>query len=199
MKLSFRQLNNSDRKSVQDFADFLSLCYRHRYRKGETFLPDHQDEETTRRRIADAEVWVAEQDGRIIASFSIVFPEKAVGSWWYRLPGVSEVNQIAIHPDHQGWGGYFRILMEAAEKRALELGVCELAGKIPSQQQRLLQVYMRRGYRIVDCRWPTGRGYGSVIFSKTIQGNPLMCSPLRRFRRKFKYFRRYVKYGVLKG
>ena len=77
-KLSFRQLDNSGKRYIREFSDFLTLCYKDRARKGNTYLPDFQDEETTRRRIADAEMWVAEQDGRIIASFLIVLSQNPV-------------------------------------------------------------------------------------------------------------------------
>jgi GNAT superfamily N-acetyltransferase len=196
--LIFRLIDSSDLDSIRLFSDFLSICYKDRFFKGITCLPYHQDTKTTCRRIQGAEVWISEKNGRIIASFSIVLPSKTAGSWWYRKPNVSEINQIAIHPDYQG-KGYFQFILDSAEKRAMELGIHELAGSVLSQRKWLIKAYLHRGYRIVDYKWKTGYNYGSVIVSKTIQGRTLKSGFLRRFGRRLKYFRRYVKYGILKG
>jgi GNAT superfamily N-acetyltransferase len=194
-KFPIRLLNNSDDNDVGRFTEFSSICYSDRAAKGVDYLPAGQDEETTRRRIENREVWVAELDGRIVASFSIASPENTAGSWWYRQPAVVELNQLAVHPDFRILG-LFSMMMDAAEQRALELGAVEIAGTVPAKRKKLLQAYLRRGTRIVDYKWKKNARYGSVIFSKALRPPGRKSSFLRRTIRKFKYFRRYLRYGL---
>src|SRR4030042_2254879 len=156
-KTPLRLLDCSDDASVQKLSDFLTLCYKDRADKGEDFLPDSQDEATTRLRIEGREVWVAEIDHQIVSSFTIAPPGIASGSWWYRQPGVAEISQVAVHPSYRMLG-FFSLLLDCAEQRALELGSSELAGTVPSQRKRLIKAYLRRGSRIVDYKWKKNSG-----------------------------------------
>jgi GNAT superfamily N-acetyltransferase len=198
-KLAIRLLNNSDATDVRRFTEFSNICYSDRAARGIDYLPADQDGETTRRRIEGREVWVAELDRRIVASFCISAPGNAAGSWWYRQPGVADVNQLAVHPDSRNHGLFslFSLMMDAAEERAVELGVVALAGTVPTKRKKLLKVYQRRGYRIVDYKWKRHARYGSVIISKTFKSPGPKSSVFRRTMRKLKYCRRCIQYRVL--
>jgi GNAT superfamily N-acetyltransferase len=196
-KIPLRLLDCSDGDSIRKLSEFLTICYKDRAEKGEVFLPDGQDEATTRRRIEGMEVWVAEISNQIVGSFAISLPGKAGGSWWYRQPGVAEVNQLAVHPAYRMLG-FFSLLLDCAEQRAAQMGSRELAGTIPSQRKRLIQAYIRRGDRIVDYKWSKNSSYGAVIVSKSLGENPVKSGLYRRILRKFKYFRGYVKYKLLR-
>jgi GNAT superfamily N-acetyltransferase len=196
-KIPLRLLDYSDDDSVRKLSDFLSVCYKDRVQKGEDFLPAGQDEATTRRRIEGMEVWVAEIGNQIVGSFAISLPGKAGGSWWYRQPGVAEINQIAVHPDFQKQK-FFSLLIDNARQRASEMGHKEMAGTVPSRRKWLIKAYTKRGFRIVDYKWSKNSRYGSVIVSTSLNENPVKSGLCRRISRKFKYFRGFVKYRLLR-
>lgn len=196
-KLPLRLLDSSDEKSIRKLTNFLDICYKARAKKGVNYLPGGQDEETTRRRIEGKEVWVSEIGHQIVGSFTITPPEKAYGVWWYRQSGVAEVSQVTIHPAFRMLG-LFSLLMDAAEQRALEMGSLELAGSVPTQRKRLINAYISRGARIVDYKWKKNASYGSVIWSKSLQKTPVKSCLCRRVSRKLKYFRRFIKYKLLR-
>ncbi len=196
-KLPLRLLDISDEESIRKLTNFLDICYKARAKKGVNYLPSGQDEETTRRRIEDKEVWVYEIGHQIVGSFTITPPGKACGVWWYRQPGVAEVSQVAVHPAFRMLG-LFSLLMDAAEQRALEMGSLELAGSVPTQRKRLINAYISRGARIVDYKWKKNASYGSVIWSKSLQKTPVKNCLCRRISRKLKYFRRFIKYKLLR-
>jgi GNAT superfamily N-acetyltransferase len=195
-KIPLRLLDCSDDESVTKLSDFLTICYKDRAEKGEDFLPDSQDEETTRRRIEGREVWVAEIGHQIAGSFTIAPPRKTGGSWWYRQPGVAEVSQITVNPAFQ-MQGFFSLLIDSAKQRASEMGSRELAGTVPSQRKWLIKAYMKRGFRIVDYKWSKNSGYGSVIVSKSLNKTCVKSGLFRRLFRKIKYFRRFIKYKLI--
>lgn len=193
--LSLRLLDGSATDSMRILSEFLSLVYKDRAEQGIDYLPDGQDEETTFRRVADRESWVAEADGKIIATFTLSLPGKAHGTWWYRQGAIAEFNQLAVHPDFQTFA-MFKFLCDAVERRAIELGALESAGSVPTQRKRLLNAYLHRGYRIVDYKWKKNAKYGSYVFSKMLAGNGIPCPWYRRVLRKIKYFRRFIRYGL---
>ena len=195
-KLSFRLLDFSE-ESARKLSDFLNICYRQRVEHGESYLPSHQDEQATFKRIQGKEVWFCEDGGRIIGTFTIAPPGNASQTWWYRQRGVAEISQVAVHPDFQR-KGYFAFIMDAAEKRAIKLSALELAGSVPSQRKWLIKAYLKRGSRIVDYKWRKNAQYGHIIFSKTIQGGGVKSHFFSRFSRRMKYFRRFIKYKLLR-
>ena len=196
--IQFELMDNTSEKAVRDLTALLNLCYKNRFQSGVYYLPDGQDEETTRRRISGKEVWFAKRDQTLIGTFTLATSENASGTWWYRQPGVSEICQIAVHPAFQRQG-YFSILMDFAEKRALELGSLELAGSVPAKRKWLIRAYLKRGTRIVDYKWKNNASYGSVIFSKSLGKSSLKSGFFRRSKRKLKYFRRFLCYKFSKN
>lgn len=196
-KIPIRLLDSSDEDSIRKLTNFLDICYKDRAKKGVNYLPGGQDEKTTRRRIEGKEVWICEINHQIVGTFTITPPEKTAGSWWYRQPGVAEVSQVAVHPAFRILG-LFSLLMDAAEQRALEMGSFELAGSVPTKRKRLINAYIKRGARIVDYKWKKNASYGSVIWSKSLQETPVESGLCRRISRKLKYFRRFMKYKLLR-
>jgi GNAT superfamily N-acetyltransferase len=195
-EMPVRLLDTSDADSVLKLTNLLDACYRARAKKGGDYLPSGQDEQTTRRRIEGKEVWVCEINGRMLGTFTIAPPGNAPSSWWYGRPGIAEVSQVAVHPAFR-MSGIFPLLMDAAEKRAVELGSLELAGTVPTKRKKLIGAYLGRGARIVDYKWKKNAKYGSVIWSKPL-GQTSVRSPLfSRLARKLKYFRRSIKYKFL--
>ena len=196
--LPIRLLDSSDEDSIRKLTNFLDICYKDRANKGVNYLPSGQDEETTRRRIKGKEVWVFEIGHQIVGAFTLTPPGNTGGSWWYRQSGVAEVSQVAVHPTFRMLG-LFSALMDAAEHRAQEMGSCELAGSVPTKRKRLINTYVRRGARIVDYKWKKNASYGSVIWSKSLHKNHVESYLCRRISRKLKYFRRFIKYKLLRS
>ncbi len=147
-----RLLDTTTPEAIRRLTDLLNVVYKDRASKGADYLPAGQDEETTRLRIEGKEVWVAELGGQIIGTFTLAPPGVSSYSRWLRQNAVAEVSQLAVHPNFRMLG-FFTLLMEVAEQRAFELGAVEFAASAAARQKKLIDVYLRRGHRIVDFKW----------------------------------------------
>ena len=127
---------------------------------GLNFTGVDQDEETTRRRMKDREVYVLEHDGRIVATVTVGMKVDRLGPSLY-------VNQLAVEPALQRQGLGAR-LMDIAEARAKELDApcVRLDTAIPAAHLR--RWYEARGYVAVgEEQWPT-KTYRSVVLEKRV-------------------------------
>jgi len=191
-----RLLDTTSPDSIRQLTDLLNVVYKDRAGKGADYLPAEQNEETTRRRTEGREVWVAQFGGLLAGTFTLSSPGTSRESQWFRQATVSEVSQLAVHPNFRMLG-IFPILMDAAEQRAYELGAVEIAGIAVSRQKKLINAYLLRGHRIVDCKWQKNASFGIVIFSKTLRPPGVRPSFLHFCFRKLKYFRRFIRYRLL--
>ena len=134
---------------------------------GLRYVATWQDEEITRRRIAGAECWVADSDGKIVGTITLYPPGLGRKHPFYLQAGVARIGQFGVEPELQGTGLGSHI-MEHVEERARELGATELAGDTAEPAQHLHAFYERRGYRVVGrIRWDAVN-YESVIRSKAL-------------------------------
>ena len=153
--------------SLADLTALLNRAYAGLLEMGLRYVATWQDEEITKRRIAGAECWVAEADGRLVGTVTLVPPGRGHGHPFYERPEVAKLAQFGVAPELQGTGLGSR-LMEHVEQRARDLGATELAGDTAEPAVHLHAFYGRRGYRVVGrVRWDTVN-YESIVRSKAL-------------------------------
>ncbi len=90
------------------------------------------------------------------------------GPRWFRRPDVCNFSQFAVEPALQS-AGIGRLLLDAVERRARELGMAELALSTAEPDTDLVAYYRRRGFREVE-RFDWGvTNYTSLIMSKAVR------------------------------
>ena len=127
---------------------------------GLNFTGVDQDEEITRRRMQTGEVFVLEQEGRLIATVSVRVKETNGVPHLY-------VNQLAVEPAHQrrGIGGQLMVFAED-EARRRGLTSVQLDTAIPAVH--LLRWYRKRGYATLgEVQWD-GKLYRSIVLEKRL-------------------------------
>lgn len=126
---------------------------------GLNFTGVDQDEEITRRRMRDREVYVIDADGVLIGTVSVAIkhPEGDAPHAY--------VNQLAVAPSHQR-RGVGSELMTLAEDRARQLGMRTVRLDTAVPAQHLTRWYEVRGYaKVGEAQW-AGKTYRSVILEK---------------------------------
>jgi GNAT superfamily N-acetyltransferase len=135
---------------------------------GLRYTATHQGDDVTLRRLQRGFPWVAEQDGKIVATVTL-YPTAGPGSAcrWYRQPGVFSFGQFAVHPDLQR-RGIGEKLVGMLEREALARGGRELALDTAEPAHHLRRWYEKLGYRFIEfADWST-TNYHSVILSKQL-------------------------------
>ncbi|MEA2551938.1 MAG: hypothetical protein QOJ65_114 [Fimbriimonadaceae bacterium] len=151
-----------DDDSVAELTALLHRAYAALATLGLRFVATYQDEATTLERIQEGECFVAELDGRVVGS--IVFRDSAHtgGCDWYDRADVASFGQYGVEPSLQGCG-IGSALLDFVENRAREAGAEELALDTAEPATHLIELYAKKGYRIVDhVKWDVVN-YGIVI------------------------------------
>jgi GNAT superfamily N-acetyltransferase len=170
-----RRLEPTD--SISALTRLLHRAYRKQMDMGLRPLAGRQDDETTRRRCASGECYVAvidwdpddgqtpERPAGVILFHEV---EDAQGPPWFRRRDVDYFSQFAVDPDLQGLG-IGQALLDRVERRALECGATELALSMAEPDTELMNYYLRRGFRFIEhWQWPY-TNYRSAILSKTLR------------------------------
>jgi GNAT superfamily N-acetyltransferase len=89
--------------------------------QGLRFLATWQDDERTRRRIAEGECYLACDGGAVVGTVLLRGPGASRGTPWYERPDVAVFGQFGIEPSWQRRGVGSRLL-DFVERRAVELG-----------------------------------------------------------------------------
>ncbi|HVZ35703.1 MAG TPA: GNAT family N-acetyltransferase [Polyangiaceae bacterium] len=176
-----RRLEPED--SLAHLTELLHRAYKQHADRGIKALAAFQPEAVTRNRVATGECYVATHLGKVVGT--ILFKDapatqaSGVGganviNWFHRPPrpegGVASFSQFAVEPQMQG-KGIGSVLMAKAEQRAAETGAAELALSTPEPAAWLIQMYERRGYRVVEhVQWKE-TNYTSSIMSKTLRSS----------------------------
>jgi GNAT superfamily N-acetyltransferase len=163
-----RPLEASD--SLEELTDLFHRAYAHLIARGLNYTAGIQDVETTRRRIDGAECFVVEDEGRLVGSITFRDAARSGGCPWYDRPDVATFQQLCVDPAYRG-RGLAHALMDLAERRAAETGARELACDTAKPATDLVEMYTRRGYRIVgEADWEA-TNYESWILSKDVAGS----------------------------
>lgn len=167
---TLRPLRDTD--SLVELTALLHAAYASLAAQGWNFTAVNQSVEVTRQRLADAQAFVAERDGRLVGTVAVRGP-KPVGETYigdetpplYTTPGTAILAQLGVHPDCRGLGLGER-LIEAAEGWARAQGFTQIALDTAEPATALRQRYERRGYRTVGGVQWQGKTYASVLMVK---------------------------------
>ncbi|MFG6430898.1 GNAT family N-acetyltransferase [Roseateles sp. LYH14W] len=161
---------------LTELTALLHVSYASLAAQGWNFTAVDQSVEVTRQRLAEAQGFVAEVDGRLVGTVAVRGPKPAGEAYiadpppaLYTTPGTAILSQLAVHPDCRGQG-VGEQLMDAAEGWALGQGFSKLALDTAEPAVALRRRYQRRGYVATGRVQWQGKTYASV----------LMCKPLQR-------------------
>ena len=122
------------RRAVLDDMPTVAVLHHHTMRTSLPFLPDLHTPDEVRDYFRDHmfpinDVWVADQDGEVIG---------------YTARGGGWLNQLYVHPDHQGQGVGDALLVKAMD------GVDELQLWAFQQNTRARLFYEKRGFTLAE-------------------------------------------------
>lgn len=165
----------ADQDSLAQLTALLHAAYASLAARGLNFTAVDQSEATTRERLAGAQAWVVEQDGRLVGTVTASGPRLADASGLvdpppalYTEPDVALISQLAVHPDHRGQGLGERLL-DAAEAWARSQGYRRAALDTAEPAEDLRRRYARRGYaELGRVQW-AGKTYRSVLMCKNLE------------------------------
>lgn len=171
-ELRIRPLTDDD--CLQALTALLHAAYASLAAQGWNFTAVNQGVDVTRDRLAGAQGFVAELDGRLVGTVAIRGP-KPTGEAYaadpppplYTTPGTAILSQLAVHPDCRGQGVGER-LIEAAEAWAAAQGFAQIALDTAEPATALRRRYERRGYVTVGGVQWQGKTYASVLMSKPL-------------------------------
>jgi len=160
-----RRLQPSD--SIESLTEMLHRAFAGMAQRGLNCTCVDQTVETTRRRIALGDCFVALIGGRIVGTVTVHETEPGSAVGWYRKPTVASLHQLAVDPTHQQ-AGVGRALLRAAEAWTLHRRYRALALDTPEPATELQAYYLSRGYRPLETVQFAGKHYRSSILSKLL-------------------------------
>ena len=164
--LVLRQIDASD--DWEALTDLLHRAYGPLAARGMRFYASHQSVSVTRERAGKGECWVGIMHDRIVATVTLVPPDRCAGAPWYDLSEVAKLNQLAVEPA-LGGVGIGRRLIALAEERARAHGAAELALDTAEGAEQLIVLYTSLGYRFIETvDWRPDTNYLSRIYSKRL-------------------------------
>lgn len=170
--ITIRPLVASD--CLTELTGLLHASYASLAAQGWNFTAVDQSVEVTRQRLADAQGFVAELDGRFVGTIAVRGPKPAGEAYiadppppLYTTPGTAILSQLAVHPDCRGLG-LGEQLIDAAEVWAREQGFTQLALDTAEPAIALRRRYERRGYAEVGAVQWAGKTYRSVLMLKAL-------------------------------
>jgi GNAT superfamily N-acetyltransferase len=159
---------------LQTLTTLLHASYASLAAQGWNFTAVDQSVDVTRQRLADAQAFVAEVDGRLVGTVAVRGPKPAGEAYiadppppLYTTPGTAILSQLGVHPDWRGQR-LAEGLIDAAEAWAAAQGHHQIALDTAEPAAALRARYARRGYSEVGAVQWQGKTYRSV----------LMCKPL---------------------
>ncbi|QQS08164.1 MAG: GNAT family N-acetyltransferase [Phycisphaerales bacterium] len=165
----------TDHDSIPKVTRLLHHAYAAQVAMGLRPLAGRQDDETTARRCASGECYLAtlteDTDQGPVEHFvgTILFHEieDAKGPPWFANNWVDSFSQFGVDPHYQGHG-IGQMLLGTVELRASQCGAKELALSMAEPDSNLMRFYMKRGYRFIELwQWPY-TNYKSAILSKSL-------------------------------
>ncbi len=159
---------------LTELTRLLHASYASLAEQGWNFTAVDQSVDVTRDRLAGAQGFVAELDGRMVGTVTVRGPKPAGEAYiadppppLYSTPGTAILSQLAVHPDCRGLGLGER-LMDMAEAWAREQGYVRLALDTAEPATALRRRYERRGYATVGSVQWLSKTYASVLMTKPL-------------------------------
>ena len=166
------------RDSFDALTALLHRAYAPLVAQGLNFTAAVQDSETTRRRAAEGQCYVATQGAELVGTVTVCGPyEVDSAPWtadvsWFRDRDTAHFHQFAVAPGLQGQG-LGRRLIQACEGWARAGGYRRMALDTAEPALQLRTLYLRMGYADVgQVQWQ-GKTYCSVIMQKRLDSSPL--------------------------
>lgn len=170
--LTLRPLLPGD--SLDALTALLHASYAPLAAQGWNFTAVDQSVDVTRDRLAGAQGFVAELDGRLVGTVAVRGPKPAGETYiadappaLYTTPGTAILSQLGVHPDCRGQGVGER-LIDAAEAWAAAQGFTQIALDTAEPATALRRRYERRGYVTVGAVQWQGKTYASVLMVKAL-------------------------------
>ncbi|NUP06788.1 MAG: GNAT family N-acetyltransferase [Polyangiaceae bacterium] len=167
-QLVIRRLEEGD--SFAELTTLLHRAYAPLAAAGLRFGATQQTEDETKQRALGGECYVAELDGVIVGTITLRSPGPCAIHDRVKLyadPGVYAFEQLGIEPVHKG-RGIGKALMDHVEGRAKALGGARIACDTSERATQLVEMYVRRGYEIVDTVQWDETNYRSVVLAKRL-------------------------------
>lgn len=169
---TIRPLDASD--CLNELTALLHASYASLAAQGWNFTAVDQPVNVTRDRLAGAQGFVAELNGRLVGTVAVRGPKPAGEAYiadppppLYTTPGTAILSQLAVHPDCRGIGLGER-LIDAAEAWARAQGFAQMALDTAEPAAALRRRYERRGYVTVGGVQWQGKTYASVLMAKAL-------------------------------
>ena len=165
-ELRIRRLEGAD--SLESLTDLLHRAYAKLATMGFRYLATYQDVETTRRRIAKGECYLAVERELVLGTILVIQPKAMLPlGAGYDRSDAAILSQFAVEParQRQGIGGR---LLDFGEQRAAELGAREVSVDTAEGATHLLELYEARGYRQVGLAQWEHTNYRSVLLCKPL-------------------------------
>lgn len=139
---------------------FVNAAYRQLAALGLNYTGTYQDEQVTRERMQDKEVYLAFLDHELVGTISLHVEQQRQG--W-----VLYISQVAVDPARQRQGiGNF--LLQLAEQRAIELGTLAIQLDTAIPATHLVNMYTKAGFQVIEEVYWRGKTYRSYIMQKLI-------------------------------
>ena len=166
------------RDSFDGLTRLLHQAYAPLAERGMNFTAATQSIETTQRRAAEGQCFVAERRGRIVGTVTVCGPyDLRVAPWAAGVPAfrdrdTAHFHQFAVDPGVQRQGLGRRLVAEC-ERWARERGYKRMALDTAEPATELRAMYRRLGYAEVSHVQWDGKAYRSVIMEKPLDHSPL--------------------------
>jgi ribosomal protein S18 acetylase RimI-like enzyme len=154
-------IRTAQESDIPQLRRLVNAAYQELADLGLNFTGTYQDDEITRERMKDAEVYLLHRGGELIASMNVSLQEADGQICLY-------INQLAVRPEYkrQGLGSY---LLDLAEQRAEAAGIERLRLDTAILALHLLGIYRRRGFvEVEEVQWE-GKTYRSIIMEKRLK------------------------------
>jgi ribosomal protein S18 acetylase RimI-like enzyme len=152
---------------IPELTSILHESYGVLAKQGMKYLASHQPNEKTLDRLMQGRSYFGFCDRELVSTITLRLdtPDAPIG--FYRSKEVGLLTQFAVRLSHQD-SGFGKQMMDFAESKAIELGVEYLSLDTSENAHRLISMYRKRGYLIVDEHDWDFTNYKSVVMSKKL-------------------------------
>ncbi len=163
---TIRELTPTD--DIDALTDLIRAAYAEKAAAGMRYWATHQSAQETAQRCARGVCLLAELEGRVVGTVTVMPPQPQSKAPLYREPSTYSIGQFAVHPEFKGQG-IGQALHAAAMAHAMSEGAQTLALDTAAPAAALIAMYERWGYRIVgQVDWRPHTNYESVLMARGI-------------------------------
>lgn len=166
-----RPFNEQDATGL---TELLHAAYARLGGRGLNFTAVDQDEQTTHARASAGQCWIVQDGHRMVGSLTMSRPPSAGLQQLTnqaRAPHRAWLNQVAVHPTHQG-AGIASHLWNLGLEWAADSGATSVGVDTAAPADHLIDLYRRWGFLYrTSIHWP-GKTYDSVVMVRPIIRTP---------------------------